>query len=407
MTSTEPNRISTPARPRVDGAGPAARPERFRDDLIRPFLTVTAIAVTIVQLSSRQIIWPPLAVPMFIVVSLFAIGVLFSLARLPQWQQVAVITGYMVLSALLLPLLHSTDTASLIPYVAASTAGVKLDSRRAAIGIAVLGALIATGSSWGVEHLAPTSDQWPWWVPLTIALPVYVGMSAKDRSDALASAHRAADAAQRAAESEAREAALEERGRIAREIHDVLGHSLSGIALQLDMADALRGSGREEEAVAAVRRARSLAVDSISETRRAVHALREDTLPLPDTLRRMADNDGVSFQIVGEPGPVGVEATHTVVRAAQESLTNAAKYAPGASRAMTLTFTEDILRLTVANGPATLPRRFDLAGGTGLGLVGMRERVALLGGTVAAGPDPAAHGWTVELEVPRWPGRPG
>jgi signal transduction histidine kinase len=113
----------------------------------------------------------------------------------------------------------------------------------------------------------------------------------------------------------------------------------------------------------------------------------------------MAANDGVGFQLVGEPGPVSVETAHTVVRAAQEALTNAVKYAPGAVRAMTLTFTDDVLKLVVTNGPARSARS-DIAGGTGMGLVGMRERVALLGGTLRAEPEPDG-GWTVELEVPR------
>ncbi|MCW2948583.1 MAG: two-component sensor histidine kinase, partial [Actinoallomurus sp.] len=213
-------------------------------------------------------------------------------------------------------------------------------------------------------------------------------------------AQLAAEEAQRAKESETREAALIERGRIAREIHDLLGHSLSGIALQLDMADALRDSGREEEATAAIRRARALAVDSISETRRAVHALREDTLPLPDTLRQLAEHNAVDFAITGEAGEVAAEATHTMVRAAQEALTNAAKYAPGAERSMRLAFTTDRVTLIVRNGPATEDLRTDLGGGTGVGLVGMRERAALLGGTLQTDPT-REGGWTVELELPR------
>ena len=180
----------------------------------------------------------------------------------------------------------------------------------------------------------------------------------------------------------------------------MLGHSLSGIALQLDMADALRDNGRDKEATAAIRRARALAVDSISETRRAVHALREDTLPLPETLRQLAEHNAVDFAITGEIGTVGADATHTMVRAAQEALTNAAKYAPDAARTMCLAFTADRVTLTVRNGPATEARRTDLAGGTGVGLIGMRERAALLGGNLQAEPT-REGGWTVELELPR------
>jgi signal transduction histidine kinase len=308
-------------------------------------------------------------------------------------------TAYVLLSALLLPLAHSTTTASLFPYSATVIVGLKLISRRAAVSIAAAGAVTAAAAAWLVGYFAPAPGQWPWWMGLTVGIPVYIGLSRRDHAQALINARRAAEEAQRAAKSEAREATLEERGRIAREIHDVLGHSLSGVALQLDMAEALRERGREEEAAAAVRRARALAVDSISETRRAVHALREDTLPLPETLRQMAEINTVGFEVTGTPEPLGAETTHTVVRVAQEALTNAAKHAPGATRAMRLSFADDRTSLTVANGATTVVPRAEFADGTGMGLVGMRERVALLGGTLHAGPH--GEGWTVELEIPR------
>lgn len=375
--------------------------ERFRDEqLIQPFFVLAMIGGTIAQWSSSSILFPAVALPLFVLASITAVGALPQWTRLSDRQQVAAMTAYMLLSSLLLPLAHETTTAAFFPYLAARAAGVKLASRKAAVGVAVTGALAAAGATWLVELLAPHQSQWPWWVTLTVGLPAYIGISNRDRHDALHSAQRAAQESRRARESEAREAALIERGRIAREIHDVLGHSLSGIALQLDMADALREGGREEEATAAVRRARTLAVDSINETRRAVHALREDTLPLPDTLRQLAEHNTIDFTITGEVGGIGAEATHALVRTAQEALTNAAKYAPGARRSMRLAFTDDSVTLTVHNGPAPEGVRTDLAGGTGVGLVGMRERAALLGGTLQAGPA-REGGWTVELEMPR------
>ena len=377
-----------------------ARPDRFRDGLIQPFLVVAAVAGTAVQWPYRDILFRSVALPLFVLVSIAAVGSLLPWRWLTGRRQIAAMTAYMVLAALLLPLAHQTTTAAMLPYIAAAAAGGKLASRAAAIGVAVTGALVAAGATWGVGHLAPYASQWPWWVPLTVGLPVYIGISTRDRLESLRSASRAAEQAQRARESEAREAALLERSRIAREIHDVLGHSLSGIALQLDMADALRGSGRDEEATAAIRRARALAVDSIEETRQAVHALRENTLPLPETLHRLAGHNAVELAITGEAAAVGAEATHTVVRVAQEALTNAAKHAPGATRSLRLAFPDDRVTLTVHNGPTTGERDGELAGGTGVGLVGMRERAALLGGTLQAGPAPDG-GWTVELELPR------
>jgi signal transduction histidine kinase len=380
---------------------PPARPVLFQDGLVPPFMTVVMIVGTIVQLPYAPILYPPVALPLFALTALAAVGTLFPWTRLSDRGQVTAMAAYMVLGALLLPLAHSTTTAALFPYIAASTAGMKLRSRRAATGIAVAGAVLAAGAVLLVSRLSPDASQWTWWLALTVGLPVYIGVSNRDRVAALHSAQRAAEEAQRATASEAREAALLERGRIAREIHDLLGHSLSGIALQLDLADALRESGREEEATAAIHRARGIAVDSIGETRRAVHALREDTRPLPDTLRRLAERDAAGFTVTGEVRAIDAEATHTVVRAAQEALTNAAKHAPGASCTMDLAFTTDRLTLTVHNEAAPAGTAgTGPGGGSGFGLIGMRERVTLLGGTVRAQPAPEG-GWTVELELPR------
>lgn len=377
--------------------------ERFRDEPIRPFLAVGSIVVTAVQFPTHHLVAPPLAVVLLVAVSALSIGTLLPWPQVPQRAKVAVMTAYAVLASVLLSLAHTTSTAAVFAFLACAVAGGKLASRRAAVGVAVAGAVTAAFTSWLVGRLDPGAAYWPWWIALSVGLPVYIGISGRDRVEVLLNARRAAAEAQRAAESESREAALVERGRIAREIHDVLGHSLSGIALQLDMADALRGSGRDEEATLAVRRARALAVDSITETRRAVQALREDTLPLEQTLQLLAAGDLVPFEVRGAPGPVSVEAAHTLVRAAQEALTNSVKYAPGASRSMTLEFTANAVSLTVTNGPSTTTGPADLAGGTGMGLIGMRERVALLGGTLQAGPeDEAARpGWTVKVEIPR------
>jgi signal transduction histidine kinase len=383
----------------VDANRHGLRPDHAQDFPLTLAATLVPVIGTIVQWPTSPIVYPSLALPLFVLTSMAAAGAVLPWTWLAHWQQTAAVTAYVLLGALLLPLAHSTTAASLFPYGATAIAGLKISSRRAAVGIAAVGAVTAAAAAWLVGYLAPAPGQWPWWMGLTVALPVYIGLSRRDHTEAVFNAHRAAREAQRAAKSEAREAALEERGRIAREIHDVLGHSLSGVALQLEMAEALRERGREEEATAAVHRARALAVDSISETRRAVHALREDVLPLPEALRQIAESSAAGFEVTGIPEPLRAEVGHTVVRVAQEALTNATKHAPGAARAMRLSFADDRIMLTVANGTATAVPRAELADGTGMGLVGMRERVALLGGTLRAGPHD--EGWTVELGIPK------
>lgn len=355
----------------ADEPAPATRLGTIGDQLVRPFMLLFAIGGTIVWW--RAVLWPGVALPVFVVAGASAIATLFPLRRLPLGWLLTLLSVAMLSSSVLVPLTEQTTGGPFLAYLAAGAAGGRLASRKAAAGIAVSGAVLAAVLIAVIAALDPDAGPWPWWLALTVALPVYIGIAQRDRNAALA---------------------LVERGRIAREIHDVLGHSLSGIALQLDMADALRESGRADQADAAVRKARALAVDSMAETRRAVHALRQGALPLGESLRALAADVTIS----GSARHIGTEAAHTVLRTAQEAVTNAAKHAPGAAVSVRLACRADGVRLTVHNGP-TAEERGDLATGTGLGLVGMRERAALHGGTLEAGPDGA--GWTVELELPR------
>lgn len=134
----------------------------------------------------------------------------------------------------------------------------------------------------------------------------------------------------------------------------------------------------KSEANQAVLKARSLAVGGMAETRRAVQALREDTLPLADSLAAMATSARAEFRVSGQQWPVPVETVQTLIRAAQEALTNAQKYAPDAAVRLILTFSPESILLSVHNEPATTPSPTQHAGG--MGLVGMRERAGLLNG---------------------------
>lgn len=370
MNAAAPERKTRPVRV-ADEQTLAMPPHTFRDQLLRPFLLLFAIGGTIAWWHAVPA--PGVALPVFVVACASAIITLFPLRWLPTGWHITLLSIAMLSGSVLLPLTERTTSGPFFAYLAAGAAGGRLASRRVAVAIAVAGAVVAAVLAAVTGALAPAAAPWPWWLALTVALPVYIGVAQRDRSVALG---------------------LAERGRIAREIHDVLGHSLSGIALQLEMAEALRESGRGDQADAAVRKARALAVDSMAETRRAVHALRQGALPLAESLRALTEDVTIS----GPARDVGTEAAHTVLRTAQEAVTNAAKHAPGATVSLRLEYRKDGLRLTVHNGPAA-GERTDLARGTGLGLVGMRERAALLGGTLEAGPD--SEGWTVELELPR------
>jgi signal transduction histidine kinase len=221
-------------------------------------------------------------------------------------------------------------------------------------------------------------------------------------------AELAATQMQRAEQEHIRVQVLDERARIAREIHDILAHTLGGLVVQLDAADALLSEGDDPEGGRRlVGGARRLAVEGLEETRQAIAALRTDPVDLPDALAALAAGDGrrgqVSYEVRGTPRRLAPEANLAVYRTAQEALANARKHAPGAAVAVTLCFEEQAARLRVANSapPGTSragPGEPLAATGGGYGLSGLTERAELLGGTLRAGPD--GDGWVVELTVP-------
>ncbi|MDY7084196.1 MAG: histidine kinase [Actinomycetota bacterium] len=204
----------------------------------------------------------------------------------------------------------------------------------------------------------------------------------------------------RAQQAQARAAALDERARMARELHDVLAHSLGALGVQLEVAEAqLTERGDIEAAAERVRRARRLAADGMVEARSAVAALRSDAPPLARALNSLTavhrENHGseVTLRIEGAPRTLPSAAELALLRTARETLTNAAKHAPGEPVTVLLVFAESSVRLVVEN-PATSFR----TGEGGFGLVGARERIALVGGSLHAGF--AGDAWRVTAEVP-------
>jgi len=209
-----------------------------------------------------------------------------------------------------------------------------------------------------------------------------------------------------AREEQLRTAAIAERGRIATELHDVLAHSLSAAAIQLQGARKLLEHEHVGPQVgAAIERSAELVRDGLQNARQAVGALRGDPLPgidqldsLVSTFRRDTNTE-VTLTIEGDARPLPEDASLALYRAAQEALTNIARYAPGAATTVLLRYEGSRTSLTVEDrvDPARAGEGLPGLGG-GNGLSGLRERVERTGGTVQAGP--TADGWRVELEVP-------
>jgi signal transduction histidine kinase len=208
---------------------------------------------------------------------------------------------------------------------------------------------------------------------------------------------------------------LEERARIAREVHDVLAHSLGALGIQLQTVRALFTVHHDpDRALEALATAQRMASGGLTETRRAVQALRTDTLPLHEELARAADEVAgrhhvhVAYQAAGTPVPLPPEATVALLRIAQEALVNAVKHAPGAGIAVDLDYRGDGVRLTVTNALAGNGPGAAVAGpgalrtaDAGYGLTGMRERLLLLRGTLEAGQRDGQ--WVVVADLPRTP----
>ncbi len=195
----------------------------------------------------------------------------------------------------------------------------------------------------------------------------------------------------------ARAAALDERTRIAREIHDVLAHSLGALGVHLELAEALLAEKSDVDgALGRIRLSRKLAADGLSEARGAVAALRNDVPPLAEALRQVTDahHRRVSFEVSGEQRPLPSAAVVSLAGVAREALTNAGKHAPGLPVSLLLAFTRTEVRLRVWNELGDTVRS---EGTGGFGLTGMRERLALAGGTLTAGPGEGQ--WTVEAVV--------
>jgi signal transduction histidine kinase len=211
---------------------------------------------------------------------------------------------------------------------------------------------------------------------------------------------------------------LGERARIAREIHDVLAHSLGALGIQIQTARAMLTDHQDiDRAVDILLTAQRMAADGLTETRRAVHALRMDSRPLDEELERVTRVYGerydvkVTLGIGGTLRPVPPDATIALLRTAQEALVNVAKHAPGQCVAVRLDYGERDVRLTVVNaladgrdpadGRAPSPGPGTVTGG--YGLTGMQERLRLLNGTLVAGPRDGQWAVTAELPLPGIP----
>jgi signal transduction histidine kinase len=287
----------------------------------------------------------------------------------------------------------------------------------AVVGVAVTSVLVNTL----IAGIPQTAEGWTWYLVIILVQTVVISAGAvfgekvteqsEERRVALARLETALiENAGLHAQllTQAREAGvLEERQRMAREIHDTIAQGLTGIITQLEAADQARD--RPEDHERHLENARSLARASLTEARRSVEAsmpaaLEAGTLPeaLEGVARDWSALNGIPIDVTvtGEVVALHPEIEVALLRTAQEALANVARHA-GASRAgLTLSFMGDVVTLDVRDdGVGFVVPETGATGGSGFGLTGMRQRVARVAGSLAIESEPGG-GTAVSARVP-------
>jgi signal transduction histidine kinase len=302
-----------------------------------------------------------------------------------------------------------------LPIYVAIVAAMRLERKVAAWGLGltllVLGIVSGLGNHWGA-FLSMSLSAVPWFLVMRQMRRLHDQKVELEVSQA----------------AEARAAAAAERGRLAREMHDVLAHTLSALALQLETTRVLaHDRGVDADVSRAIDQAHGLAASGLEEARRAISTARGDALPGPERVRSLAEavseQSGlpVTVDVSGEPRELAPDARLALYRTAQEALTNVRRHATPERVEVRLDYRDDAVALVVEDhgpvgvgalrglgsstgrehpgGPAgSLAAGAVASVGAGYGLTGMRERAELLGGTLIA--EPTNNGFRVQLVLP-------
>jgi signal transduction histidine kinase len=312
---------------------------------------------------------------------------------LPVRRRVAALVGLTAAAAVLAALQPDGSWQS-GPVFVGIVAAMRLDRRTGALTLAFSLAVVITVSAatgHGGNAISVIFTAVPWFLVMRLMRAIAQQRNALSES--------------RVAEATA--AAAAERGRLAREMHDVLAHSLSALALQLESTRLLAADhGADHDLTRAIDQAHQLAANGLQEARRAIATARGDVLPGPDRIGVLADAFGeqsglpVDVQVRGEPRELAPDARLAVYRTAQEALTNVSRHAAAERVEIELSYLPESTVLIVADHARTgtpPPSPLGLEGPS-YGLTGMRERAELLGGELVA--EPTDDGFRVELQLP-------
>ncbi len=321
-------------------------------------------------------------------------GGLAAQARWPRMPP-AVLAAWTFSPAVVLNLRHRGEGTMFLLVVALSFLVLVTPDRRARVVAGVVAVLAPPL----VQAISPQDWGWPFWM-----MGIGFGWVS---SEQMRRFHAVATELAATRERLAEQAVHVERRRIAAELHDLVGHSLTVVLLSVTGARRQVGDD-PDAAIQALLEAEAIGRASLAEIRGSARALRDgqttgaDFAPMPaasdvpELVERMASaGSPVDLRITGDIDEVGPVTGLVVYRVVQESLNNAARHAPGAATRVVVAVGGEAVDVEVvdAGGPA------HDSGPAGVGLVGMRERVEAVGGKLDAGP--TGGGWRVRAHVPR------
>jgi signal transduction histidine kinase len=367
----------------------------------RPALVDALIAAALVVLAEAEAAFEAVSVPRW-VDGLVVLGFTVPLAwrrRAPLLVLAVCVTAVIVYGEIESSGAHQTLILALA--LASFTVGYELPPSRAwvAPALLVVGILVAwVGLGQSASDAAVAA--------LIYGAPWAFGQILRARGRRLDELAEHAAQVEREREVREREAVEAERGRIARELHDVVSHSISVIAIQAQAVRHRLGPEQEREA-ADLRGVEATARQAMAEMRRLLGVLRADGERLPlapqpglDQLPRLVERARetglrVELDVVGTATPLSPGIDLAAFRIVQEALTNALKHAGASSVEVEVRYGERELELVVEDDGVGSAQ----AGGNGHGLYGMRERVALYGGTIAIGSGERG-GFRVHAQLP-------
>jgi signal transduction histidine kinase len=371
------------------------------------YLTTAAIYVAFL-VGTPDLQDPGTWLPMTILFALFVLSIyLFSTSFERFWRRLAILLFQIALVVVIVIVGQGADFLPILYFIVVPMAYLSFDFIQAS-GLALL-CLVTLLLAYLV--VANASDAWAILLPYGGGFAFFAAVSTaliqqqkdKQRAEQLLAELEDAHQQLRAYAAQVEVLAVaEERNRLAREIHDSLGHYLTAMTMQLQAAGKLvvGEPGRAAEAIA---RAEEMARESLAEVRRSVAVLRAspvDAATLGDAIGELVQNlrdvgIATTFTAKGKPRLLPIQIKTALYRAAQEGLTNVRKHANASAVEVTLAYEPERVTLTITdNGTGQRGEE-----STGFGLLGLRERATLLGGSLEAGDDPQG-GFRLHIAVP-------